>query len=252
MTGMGSQWKQLRVMPEPDLSLLDNPVWHAISGPQKDLAECSGTAGRYRPEVSPFGGVADATGMASLVDVLSPGETVLLAGVESAPAPNFDHLELLMSVPVHQMLCVQPVHRAPDSQSEVATDLVQLGSADSDAMVALATLTEPGPFVHETHRLGRYYGIFDDGELVAMAGERFTMPGFVEVSGVCTHPTARGKGYASLLVHHLVQKSHERGEWSFLHVRIGSPSETSAVGVYARLGFSHHQKMTVHVVRRRP
>ena len=62
-------------------------------------------------------------------------------------------------------------------------------------MRALAKLTDPGPFFEETIKMGRYLGVEEDGELIAMAGERFRMDGWVEVSGVCTHPTRRGEGW---------------------------------------------------------
>ena len=48
--------------------------------------------------------------------------------------------------------------------------------------------------------MGQYLGIFDGDRLVAMAGERMTLAGFVEVSAVCTHPDYRGRGYAKQLV----------------------------------------------------
>uniref|UniRef100_UPI0013D05BE5 GNAT family N-acetyltransferase n=1 Tax=Acinetobacter baumannii TaxID=470 RepID=UPI0013D05BE5 len=76
----------------------------------------------------------------------------------------------------------------------------ELGDAGAAQMLALATLTEPGPFFARPHRLGRFIGVRHEGRLIAMAGERMRTPGFTEVSGVCTHPDFRGAGLAGKLM----------------------------------------------------
>ena len=42
----------------------------------------------------------------------------------------------------------------------------------------------------ETHA-GDFWGVRDNGRLIAMAGERLKLDGMSEVSGVCTHPDLR-------------------------------------------------------------
>ena len=44
--------------------------------------------------------------------------------------------------------------------------------------------------------MGRFVGIRVEGQLAAMAGERMRIPGYTELSGVCTHPDFRGRGFA--------------------------------------------------------
>ena len=96
-------------------------------------------------------------------------------------------------------------------------DFLELGDADAAEMLALATLTEPGPFFTRTHRLGDFIGIRHAGRLVAMAGERMKPEGFTEVSGVCTHPDFRGRGYAGALMRVVAARIAARGEMPFLH-----------------------------------
>ena len=84
-------------------------------------------------------------------------------------------------------------------------------------MLALATLTRPGPFFARTHQLGAFIGVKQDGRLVAMAGERMQPTGFTEVSGVCTHPDPRGRGYAGGLMRQVAARILARGETPFLH-----------------------------------
>ena len=78
-------------------------------------------------------------------------------------------------------------------------------------MIELTALTKPGPFGTRTHELGLYVGIRDQGRLVAMAGERLKVPGYTEISAVCTHPDHVGKGYAAALMAEVMQRIRERG-----------------------------------------
>ena len=84
-------------------------------------------------------------------------------------------------------------------------------------MLALATLTRPGPFFERTHQLGECFGVRVDGQLVAMAGERMKPEGHTEVSGVCTQPRHRGHGYAAAPSRFAVRRILDRGDIPFLH-----------------------------------
>ena len=101
-------------------------------------------------------------------------------------------------------------------------------------MLALVELTQPGPFRPRTIELGHYFGIFEDGVLVAMAGERLQTPEFTEVSAVCTHPSARGRGLAAALSHRVATGILARGQTPILHVALAN---VGARRVYERLGF---------------
>jgi predicted GNAT family acetyltransferase len=115
-------------------------------------------------------------------------------------------------------------------------------------MLALATLTQPGPFRARTHELSQFWGVKDEqGQLLAMAGERLKLPGMSEVSGVCTHPDARGQGLAALLSRHVASEIVRRGEVPFLHAYAGN---AAAIGLYERLGFRGNGTVEALVVAR--
>lgn len=114
-------------------------------------------------------------------------------------------------------------------------------------MLSLTQLTDPGPFLEGTIQMGRYLGVERDGKLVAMAGERFCLDGWTEISGVCTHPEAEGQGLAKSLVAELMRGILAAGQRPFLHVRIGSPAEHAAVAAYERLGFERHWEVRAQV-----
>jgi predicted GNAT family acetyltransferase len=114
-------------------------------------------------------------------------------------------------------------------------------------MMELTALTKPGPFGRRTHELGTYLGIRRDGKLIAMAGERMKIPGYTEVSAVCTHPRHTGHGYARILMTEIMRRILGRGETPFLHVR---EDNTRAIELYRRLGFSERARLHLAVLRK--
>ena len=121
-------------------------------------------------------------------------------------------------------------------------DIVVLGDDDAPEMLALAQLTEPGPFLPRTHTMGRFVGVRINGRLAAMAGERLRFPGFTEVSGVCTHPDFRGKGLARRLSSAVANAIQQRGDRPFLHAWT---SNHTAIALYESLGFEF--RTAVHI-----
>ena len=100
--------------------------------------------------------------------------------------------------------------------------------------LALATMMKPGPFGTRTHELGTYIGVRREGQLAALAGERMHVPGFTEISAVCTHPEHTGHGHAARLMSEVMRGIRERGEIPMLHVR---GDNERAITLYERLGF---------------
>jgi predicted GNAT family acetyltransferase len=113
----------------------------------------------------------------------------------------------------------------------------------------LVARTEPGPFRKRTVELGRYLGIRRDGVLVAMAGERLRVPGWTEISAVCTDPAHRGQGLAARLVRALAHGIRARGERPFL---AAAAENVGAVRLYEALGFTVRREVTFAVVHTPP
>ena len=121
--------------------------------------------------------------------------------------------------------------------------IVQLSDANAPEMVALTDLAFPGFFRSRTCEMGSYYGIRSNGELIAMGGERITLDGYPEISGICTHPDHRGKGHAANLIWHLARNHRHQGLVSWLHV---SAENHHAIELYLRLGFTVARKVKLH------
>ena len=124
---------------------------------------------------------------------------------------------------------------------------IELGERDVPEMMALAALTKPGPFGRRTRELGAYLGIRESGNLVAMAGERLRVPGYTEVSAVCTHPDHVGRGHARALITEMVKQICNRNEVPFLHVRADN---LRAIGLYEHMGFRKRALVQFAVIRR--
>ena len=109
----------------------------------------------------------------------------------------------------------------------------------------LVELTRPGPFWVRTVELGDYFGVFAGDDLIAMAGERLRVPGFCEISAVCTHPDWRGRGLAAGLTALVAERILERGDTPFLH---HAADNDPARRVYEALGFVFRRAVEWSVV----
>jgi ribosomal protein S18 acetylase RimI-like enzyme len=206
---------------------LENPIWHSLRSRHAPLAIEREQVARFPPEYAPFLGVrdADAASPAAIASLLGEDETVYLLGV----LPKLPtHWSIKAYAPLAQMVCrvVQPPIAGPA--------IVELGAAHRADVLDLTALVYPHYFRPRTMDLGRYFGIYVDGRLAAMIGERMGMARHQEISAVCTHPDFLGRGYARQLLVMLSNEALARGLTPFLHV---SHENTRAKTLYEQMGF---------------
>ncbi len=220
---------------------LDRPARSALTGGWAHLALGDERALRIEPEHGPFAAPADFTdaNLTALRDL--PGAEGELWLVETTPLLTLPGLRILREADITQMAADAIAPGEPDFET------VELGEGDAAEMLALAALTKPGPFLAKTHRLGRFVGVKREGRLLAMAGERMRMAGFAEVSGVCTHPDHRGKGYAAGLMRIVARRMLAQDETPFLHAYAANEG---AVRLYETLGFRIRRTVRLTVVTR--
>jgi predicted GNAT family acetyltransferase len=218
---------------------LDNPIWHALTNTQSHLAQGDDLARRYPLHLAPFAAVRGQTpqGFAALARVLHPENMAALFVIPlEPPLPGWTHLRTFEVV---QMTCENLV---PTPEPE----MIELEKKDVPEMLELIRLTEPGPFKDRANELGKFYGVRQVGNLVAMAGERIRLTGFTEISAVCTHPDFQRRGLARGLMHRLAREILARDEVPFLHVFAGNPN---AIRAYETLGFRQRKTFTGVVIK---
>lgn len=223
----------------------DNVVWHSLTGPHSHLAaeeiSSTGRARRYHRDVSVMGAVSgpvDQDAWHALAELYGPGRGIVLFRAEVDDPP--EGFEVLGGWPTSQWIADGPL------QDVEIPALVELGLDDVDDMLALVKLTQPGPFESRTFEMGTYLGLRRQGQLVAMAGQRFRFDGAVEISAVCTHPDAQRQGLGAALTAAVAQRIQADGETPFLHVAHGNDA---AARVYEALGFRRRRDTTATAVR---
>jgi len=172
--------------------------------------------------------------------LVPPGQSVFVLQVAKIVVPP----GLVATKTARGVQMVATRSRAPEVAQD---DIVTLTDEDAPEMLALATLTEPGPFLARTHTMGPFRGIRIDGRLAAMAGERMRFPGYTEVSGVCTHPDFRGRGLARRLSAVVAAGIAARGDQAFLHAWV---TNRAAISLYESLGFELRTEVDVAVLKR--
>lgn len=224
---------------------LDRAVWRSLRTGWAAFAEGGDDALRIRPDHNVFAAARDRSdeSQRSLAALVDPGRELWVVERTLWPAPPGTRVARTAAI-VQMLLDGDP---SGDMPVPAGLRLVDLCEADAPEMHALAEATRPGPFVAHTNRLGSFVGLRDADRLVAMAGERMALPGYREVSAVCTRPEYRGKGLAALLIGIVCARMAARGERAFL---TSYADNAGAIALYERLGFRIRADMTVTILQR--
>ena len=222
--------------------ILDRPIWNALHTAHADLAEGGERAMRYPPSIVPFAAAADDTRESLEALENLPAVDEAMAIIEAGPVIIPQGLTVVAEGKLVQMIAERPYERISDSR------LQPLTSDDAEEMLALATLTKPGPFTLRAQSLGTFWGVRIDGRLVAMAGQRLRHPGFGELSGLCTHLDFQGRGLGTLLFRFVAGEIASTGDTAYLHAYAAN---ISAISLYETQGFALRSEMNMRVVKRR-
>jgi len=212
---------------------LDNPVWYSLKESHKQYSIDGGNICFFHPDYCPFGGFINEDGIANEIDRYAElTEKFYVVG----EMPSYSE-KLTM---INELVCDQMVIENKIKIDEDET-IVRIDKDYKDELFNLVNLVQPGYFKPRTSSLGAYYGIFKDGILVAVTGERMKMNDLTEVSAVVTHPDHTGQGYAKKSVAFTTNKIFEENKIPYLHV---AETNTGAISLYNKLGFKLRRKIS--------
>ncbi len=218
---------------------LDRPIWSMLTGRQVHLAEGDARAVRIDRGYGVFGVAADtgAEAQAALAALVpGDGEIWIVEGEPWVVPPGTREVKRAV---LAQMVAEGPPPALRDGEPAI----LALGDEDAPEMAALADHARPGPWGPKTHRYGPFFGIRENGRLLAMAGQRILVPGMAEISGVATWEDCRSRGLARALIGHVMRAMVARGETPFLH---SYADNAGAISLYESLGFRIRRE--VHVL----
>lgn len=218
--------------------LLNNPVYYALNNVDAHLGQSIGQVKYFDAAVSPFVGLPEdyQEGFYELHQRLPEGRKILYAIPNRIEEPK--GWKVLNEIPGLQFVFTGKVQSVAAGLEPVA-----LNKEYVTEMMQLTALTKPGPFNIRTIEFGHYYGIFENGQLAAMTGQRLHVEHYTEISAVCTHPGFLGKGFATMLLLHQLNLIISHGQVPFLHVR---EDNKRAIALYERLGFTVSRPMNFY------
>lgn len=219
---------------------LDNPAWNALISGNSRLSFGNDQVKYFDNEVSPFAALSEniRENFLQLYDLLPQNRPVLFVAPEKIAIPPMWQIRRV----IHG---VQMVCHAARTGKESHSGLIPLTKEHVPQMMELTRLTDPGPFASKTIEFGHYRGIFENSQLVAMAGQRLHAFNFAEVSAVCTRPGYTGKGYARQLISDQVSRIKAGGETPYLHSRADNGR---AISVYESLDFEIRKEVWFYLM----
>jgi len=219
-----------------------NAWWQTLSGDHSKFSTGDDLARRYLSSISPFAAIREISDEAfeALAAISEPDDVLVLMHDKPLQLPA--HWNLIMR---DELLTMVLENRLLEMDPGFEYEIKRLDIQDVSDMLTLTELTHPGPFRADTILLGNYFGIRINGTLVAMAGERGQLPGYTEVSAVCTHPEYQGQGLAKAIVTHLCQSILSKGKTPMLRLL---NTNDRAYRVYKNLGFESLGTLT-HAAR---
>lgn len=223
------------------MQALNNPFHAALTTIHAGEAMRAGEVLRYPQELAPFLGIphADVEVAGALETLLPPGDTVLMLGVAPRVVPPGWALEAFADLA--QMQCEQRLAMID------GPEIIELDERHRADVLALTALVYPHYFRSRTMALGRYFGMYVDGRLAAMIGERLGTPEARELSAICTHPDFLGRGLARRLTAFLTNETLRAGKRPFLHVAY---SNARAKALYEQMGYATRRDLPFWSLRR--
>lgn len=208
---------------------LKNPVWYSLQETHnKFLIDYDGVQ-FYNPEINNFGAFFDTSKTANILNQYAElTEKFFL--VSENKTPLFDSKKIILEKKING--CQMVLNTLKDV--EKTEEIVLLTEKNMDETYDLIWLVMPGFYQKRGFEMGDFWGIFKDGKLVAISGQRMQTNDFIEVSSVVTHPNYTKRGYAKQLIQHTTKAILKDNKLPILHTNKGN----KAIPLYEKLGYT--------------
>ncbi|MGP1993877.1 GNAT family N-acetyltransferase [Zobellia laminariae] len=207
---------------------LKNPVWYSLKETHKKFAIEHNGVQFYNPEICSFGSFFDETKTAkAAIEYLKNSDDFFFVSENQTPIIDNTKVSLEKKIDGCQMV----LNKLTDVS--ITEDIVLLGKEFIDEIYELVWLVMPGYYKRRSFEMGKYFGIFKNGKLVAITGQRMQTNQFIEVSAVVTHPNYTRQGLAKQLIAHTTKEILKEKKTPILHTNKGN----LAISLYERLGY---------------
>ena len=212
---------------------LDNPVWFSLTDCHFNQAIDYGHVKFFHPDYGPFGAFINNEDTSIAIEKHAEliNEFFIVGDKPKMPRYFKEPIEYIGL----QMIIYNKINHP------ITETIVELTESHYDDLINLVKLVYPEYFKPKTNALGRYYGIYKEGKLIAVTGERMQTNDFIEISAVITHPDHTGKSYAKQLIAHTVEAILKKNKIPFLHV---DETNLGPIQLYKKLGFITRRKFS--------
>ena len=207
---------------------LKNPTWYSLNETHNKFLIAYDGVQFYHPDVCIFGAFFDNAKTANALDAYAKlTDKFFLVSEDGEPTRETATVILEKKIDGCQMVLekLTTVH--------ITEEIKLLTIADIDEVHDLIWLVMPNFYKKRGFEMGKYFGIFKDGKLVSITGQRMQTDHFIEVSGVVTHPDYTRRGFAKQLVAHTTKEILKDNKLPILHTNKGN----SAIPLYEKLGY---------------
>lgn len=221
---------------------LKNPVWYSLKETHKKYAVEFNGVHFYNPEVCTFGSFFDETKTNKASnEYLKTSEEFFF--VSENQTPIIDDTKVYLEKKING--CQMVLNKLTDVL--ITENIVLLDNRFIDEIYDLIWLVMPGYYKKRTFEMGKYFGIFKNGKLVSIAGQRMQTHHFIEVSAVVTHPNYTGKGLAKQLIAYNTREILKENKKPILHTNKGN----LAIPLYEKLGYELTRDMNWWLYRKK-
>lgn len=207
---------------------LKNPVWYSLQETHKKFLITHHDVHFYDPDICIFGAFYDTS--KTSIALNEYGRTVekfFLVSENQTAEIDTNTTVLKKKISGCQMVLENLI------DIETTEEIVVLTEKHIDEIYDLIWLVMPGFYRKNGFKMGKFFGIFKNGKLIAISGQRMQADDFIEISSVVTHPDHTRKGYAIQLITHTTKEILKENKLPILHTNKGNV----AISLYEKIGY---------------